>query len=51
MLKITFADSFKNYLEAKPTEYDPMKLQKAVHTDLVNMAKEFMAIFGSAGKA
>ena len=51
MLKITFADSFKNYLEAKPKEYDPMKLQKAVHTDLVNMAKEFMEIFGSAGKA
>jgi fructose-bisphosphate aldolase class II len=24
MLKITFADSFRNYLEAKPKEYDPM---------------------------
>jgi ketose-bisphosphate aldolase len=51
MLKITFAESFKNYLEAKPTEYDPMKLQKAVHTDLVKMAKGFMETFGSAGKA
>jgi len=51
MLKITFADSFRNYLEAKPKEYDPMKLQKAVHTDLVKMAKGFMEIFGSAGKA
>ncbi|MBV8274670.1 MAG: class II fructose-bisphosphate aldolase [Verrucomicrobia bacterium] len=51
MLKITFGDSLKNYLEAKPKEYDPMKLQKAVHTDLLNMAKGFMEIFGSAGKA
>jgi fructose-bisphosphate aldolase class II len=51
MLKITFADSFRNYLDAKPKEYDPMKLQKAVHTDLVKMAKGFMEIFGSAGRA
>ena len=51
MLKITFADSFRNYLEAKPKEYDPMKLQKAVHTDLVKMAKGFMETFGSAGRA
>jgi len=51
MLKITFADSFKNYLEAKPKEYDPMKLQKAVHDDLVKMAKGFMETFGSAGRA
>jgi ketose-bisphosphate aldolase len=51
MLKITFADSLKNYLNAKPTEYDPMKLQKAVHSDIVKMAKRFMETFGSAGKA
>lgn len=51
MLKITFADSFKNYLEAKPKEYDPMKLQKAVHDDIVKMAKGFMETFGSAGRA
>jgi fructose-bisphosphate aldolase class II len=51
MLKITFADSFRNYLEAKPKEYDPMKLQKAVHADLVKMAKGFMETFGSAGRA
>jgi fructose-bisphosphate aldolase class II len=51
MLKITFADSFKSYLEAKPNEYDPMKLQKAVHGDLVKMAKGFMETFGSAGRA
>jgi ketose-bisphosphate aldolase len=51
MLKITFADSFKTYLEAKPKEYDPMKLQKAVHADIVKMAKGFMETFGSAGRA
>ena len=51
MLKITFADSFRNYLDAKPKEYDPMKLQKAVHTDLVKMARGFMETFGSAGRA
>ena len=51
MLKITFADSFKNYLEAKPKEYDPMKLQKTVHDDIVKMAKGFMETFGSAGRA
>jgi ketose-bisphosphate aldolase len=51
MLKITFADSLKTYLEAKPKEYDPMKLQKAVHADLVKMAKGFMETFGSVGRA
>jgi fructose-bisphosphate aldolase class II len=51
MLKMTFADSFRNYLEAKPKEYDPMKLQKAVHTDLVKMAQGFMETFGSPGRA
>lgn len=51
MLKITFADSFRSYLEGKPKEYDPMKLQKAVHDDLVKMAKGFMETFGSAGRA
>ena len=51
MLKITFADSLRSYLGAKPKEYDPMKLQKAVHTDLIKMAKGFMETFGSAGRA
>ena len=51
MLKITFADSFRSYLEGKPKEYDPLKLQKAVHDDLVKMAKGFMETFGSAGRA
>ena len=51
MLKITFADGFRTYLEAKPKEYDPLKLLKAVHSNVVSMAKGFMEIFGSAGKS
>ena len=43
--------SGRTYLEAKPKEYDPMKLQKAVHADIVKMAKGFMETFGSAGRA
>lgn len=51
MLKITFADGFRTYLEAKPKEYDPLKLLKAVHFNVASMAKGFMEIFGSAGKS
>ena len=51
MLKITFADGFRTYLEAKPKEYDPLKLLKAVHSNVATMAKGFMEIFGSAGKS
>jgi len=50
-LKITFADSFKNYLAEKPTEYDPLKLLGAVKKNLVAKVTEFMKIFGSEGKA
>ena len=51
MLKITFADGFRTYLEAKPKEYDPLKLLKAVHSNVASMAKGFMETFGSAGKS
>jgi fructose-bisphosphate aldolase class II len=51
MLKITFADGFRTYLESKPKEYDPLKLLKAVHSNVASMAKGFMEIFGSAGKS
>jgi fructose-bisphosphate aldolase, class II len=51
MLKITFADGFRTYLEAKPKEYDPLKLLKAVQANVVSMAKGFMETFGSAGKS
>jgi fructose-bisphosphate aldolase class II len=50
-LKITFADSFRNYLAEKPTEYDPLKLLSAVRKNVAQMVKEFMHIFGSEGKA
>ncbi len=50
-LKITYADSFRTYLEQKPTEYDPLKLQAAVKKNLVEKVKEFMHIFLSEGKA
>ncbi len=50
-LKITFADAFRNYLEQKPTEYDPLKLLGAVRKDVIGMVKQFMHIFGSEGRA
>jgi len=50
-LKITFADSFRNYLAEKPAEYDPMKLLGAVKKNVQAMAAGFMKTFGSEGRA
>jgi ketose-bisphosphate aldolase len=50
-LKITFADSFRNYLASRPTEYDPLKLLAAVKKDVQAMAAGFMKTFGSEGRA
>lgn len=50
-LKITFADSFRDYLAAKPTEYDPLKLLNAVKKNVQAMAADYMRTFGSAGRA
>jgi fructose-bisphosphate aldolase class II len=50
-LKITFADGFRTYLEAHPTEYDPLKLLAAVRKDVVGVVSNFIKIFGSEGKA
>ena len=50
-LKKTYADGFRTYLEAHPTEYNPLKLIGAVRSDVVNMALEYFKIFGSEGKA
>ena len=50
-LKITFADSFRSYLDEKPNEYDPLKLLGAVKKKLVAQVSQFMGIFGSEGKA
>jgi ketose-bisphosphate aldolase len=50
-LKITFADSFRDYLAAHATEYDPLKLLGAVKQNVQAMAACFMRTFGSAGRA
>jgi ketose-bisphosphate aldolase len=50
-LKKTYADGFRTYLEAKPSEYNPLKLIGAVRSDVVNMARNYFKIFGSEGRA
>ncbi len=50
-LKITLADAFRNYLNEKPTEYDPLKLLGAVKKKCVEQVACFMRTFGSDGKA
>lgn len=51
MLKITYCDGYRNYLDAKPDEKDPLKVMAKVREQLVTMAKGFMETFGSVGKA
>jgi ketose-bisphosphate aldolase len=50
-LKIVMADSYRNYLNARPTEYDPLKLLGAVGKDVKEMVKGFLHTFGSEGRA
>ncbi|MGD0497205.1 MAG: class II fructose-bisphosphate aldolase [Bryobacteraceae bacterium] len=50
-LKITLADSYRAYLNERPSEYDPMKLLAAVKKKLVEQVAYFMRVFGSAGRA
>jgi fructose/tagatose bisphosphate aldolase len=50
-LKITLADGFREYLAAKPTEYDPLKLLGAVKKKVTEQVAHFMRVFGSEGKA
>lgn len=50
-LKKTYADGFRNYLEAKPKEYNPLKLIAAVRDDVIAMAQHYFRLFGSEGKA
>lgn len=50
-LKKTYADGFKNYLEKKPTEYDPLKLIGAVQNDVTALAQHYFKLFGSEGQA
>jgi ketose-bisphosphate aldolase len=51
MLKMVYCDSYREYLDAKPQEHDPLKVMAHVHNKIVTMAKGFMEIFGSTGKA
>jgi len=51
MLKITYCDGYRTYLEAKPQEHDPLKLMVSVREKVVTMAKGFMEVFGSVGTA
>ena len=51
MLKITYCDGYRNYLDAKPQEKDPLKVMAKVREEIVTMAKCFMETFGSVGKA
>jgi len=50
-LKKTYADGFRTYLEARPTEYNPLKLIGSVRDDVIMMAQTYFKIFGSEGKA
>jgi len=49
-LKITFADSFRVYLNQYPAEYDSLKLLEAVKKNVQAMVAGFMRVFGSAGR-
>jgi fructose/tagatose bisphosphate aldolase len=50
-LKKTYADGFRTYLEERPTEYDPLKLIGAVRQGVIDLARPFFELFGSAGQA
>lgn len=50
-LKRRYADGFRTYLEAKPKEYNPLKLIGAVRDDVIAMAQHYFKLFGSEGKA
>ncbi len=50
-LKKVYADAFRTYLEAKPTEYNPLKLINGVRNEVMKMARHYFELFGSEGKA
>lgn len=50
-LKKTYADGFRSYLTEKPTEYNPLKLIRAVCEEVITLARGYFRIFGSEGKA
>jgi ketose-bisphosphate aldolase len=50
-LKIRFMQSGYDYITEHPTEYDPPSLFKHQRAQVLDMAKEYFGLFGSAGKA
>ncbi len=50
-LKIVLADSLRDYLNERPTEYNPLKLLDAAKAGIQEMAEGFIDTFGSGGKA
>lgn len=50
-LKHVFIDSFVNYYNSKPDEYNPLKEIESQFEALKNEIKDFIKIFGSVGKS
>ena len=50
-LKQAYADRFRTYLEARPTEYNPLKLIGAAHSEVMQLTQHYCKLFGSEGKA
>ena len=49
-VKQTYIDALYNYIGARRTEYNPMKLLDAARQELVKMVMEYMEVLGSAGE-
>jgi fructose-bisphosphate aldolase class II len=50
-LKVVFEDAFRDHLDKHPKQYDPLKLLGAAKERVLEMAMDFMRIFGSEGRA
>lgn len=50
-IKQTYIDAMYGYIEARRTEYNPIKLLDHARKELVKMIAEYMQVLGSAGKA
>jgi fructose-bisphosphate aldolase class II len=50
-LKIRFMQSGYDYITEHPTEYDPPKLFVAQRAAVLEMAKDYIRLFGSEGRA
>jgi len=49
-LKQSYADRFRTYLEERPTEFNPLKLIGAVHSEVMKLTQHYCKLFGSEGK-